>query len=134
MKRTTIALIALLFSTVFIACGKDSSSPSPATASVDGLFTGKYGFGDETPDKNYSLNFKSTGTIEEIGQSSGNPTGQGTWKLNGTKLSASYKMLFSPYNDYFITAVFDSPSKTISGTWGYETGATDGGKFSLQKH
>ena len=134
MKLLNLAIFATL-STLFIACSKDDANPAPApsTATVDGVYTGKYGFGNESPDNNYTLKFSSSGTIQEIGQSSGNPTGQGTYTLNGNHLSASYKMLFSPYNDYFIEATYDPTTKTLTGTWGYTAGGTDGGKFSVHK-
>lgn len=135
MKLFNFAIIAVILSTLFIACNKDDADPAPAPSSshVEGLFTGKYGFGNEAPDNNYSLKFTSSGTIQEIGQSSGNATGQGTYTLTGNHLSASYTMLFSPYNDYFIEATYDAATKTVTGTWGYDPGGTDGGKFSVHK-
>lgn len=134
MKLLNFAIFAVL-STVFIACSKDDASPAPApsSAKVEGVYTGKYGFGNEAPDNNYTLKFTSNGTIQEIGQSSGNATGQGTYTLSGNHLTAAYTMLFSPYNDYFIDANYDASTKTLSGTWGYTPGGTDGGKFSIKK-
>ena len=132
MKFLKFAIIALLLPTVFLACKKESATTEPGP--VEGTFIGKYGFGNEVPDKNYSLNLKGNGTIQELGQSSGNPTGEGTWKLNGNNFTASYKMLNAPFSDYFIVAVFNPASGTLSGTWGYETGGSDGGKFTVIKH
>jgi hypothetical protein len=134
MKLLNFAIIALL-TTTFIACNKDESNPAPAPSNnnVEGVFIGKYGFDNETPDKNWTLKFTGNGTVQEIGQSSGNATGQGTYTLSGNHLSASYTMLFAPYNDYYIDATYDAANKTITGTWGYTPGGTDGGKFSLKK-
>jgi|SRR6185295_9460517 len=135
MKLLNFAIIALLSTTSFIACNKNDSNtaPAPSTNAVEGVYTGKYGFDNETPDKNYTLKFSGSNTIQEIGQSSGHPTGKGTYTLKGNHISASYTMLFSPYNDYFIEATYDATNKTITGTWGYNAGGTDGGKFSLHK-
>jgi hypothetical protein len=129
MKLLTNTIIALLISATFFACKKDAS-PAPS-ASVEGLFMGKYGFGNDVPDAKYTLRLKAGGIIQEIGQSSGNPTGQGTYVLNGNKLTADYKMLFAPYNDYFIVATYDAAAGTISGTWAYTKGGSDGGKFTV---
>ena len=134
MKILKTAIIALLLSTVFLACKKESTTTTTESAPVEGMFIGKYGFGNDSPDKNYSLNLKGNGIIQELGQSSGNPTGEGTWKMKGNNLTASYKMLYSPFSDYYIVAVFNPATGTLSGTWGYEAGGTDGGKFTVIRH
>ncbi len=133
MKVLKIAIIALAVSTGFLACKKDSATPLP-TQAVAGRYDGKFGFDNETPDNDYTLNIKSDGVIQEIGQSSGNPTGQGTWKLNGNTLSATYKMLFAPYNQYSLVATFDAKTGKLTGTWGYDNSATDGGKLDMTKN
>jgi hypothetical protein len=132
MKFLKIAFIALLFQTVFIACKKETATTP--SAPVEGMYLGKYGFGNETPDKNYTLQLKSNGIIQELGQSSGNPTGEGSWQLKGNNFTASYKMLFSPFSDYYIVAVLNPSTGTLSGTWGYKPGGIDGGLFNLKKH
>jgi len=133
MKRLNFAIITLLvvFST---SCNKDNdSSPEKPPVFLAGVFDGKYGFENEAPKAGYTLNFKSDGTIEEIGQSSGSAIGRGTFTLKGTHISAKYTMLSTPFHDYFIEAIYDPAKQTIDGTWGYEAGATDGGLFSVKK-
>ena len=134
MKLINFAIFAIL-STSFIACNKDdaASAPIPSSAIVEGLYNGKYGMGDDAPNKNYTLKFSGTGTIQEIGQASGRPTGQGTFTLTGNHLSANYKMLFTPFNEYYIDATYDQATKSLTGTWGYGKGGNYGGKFSVQK-
>lgn len=134
MKLLNFAIISLL--AVFSAsCNKDndSSSPEKPSASLSGVYTGKYGFENDAPKADYILKFKSDGTIEEIGQSSGSAIGRGTFTLNGNHISARYTMLSAPFNDYFIEAIYDQAKQTIDGTWGYEAGGTDGGLFSVKK-
>jgi hypothetical protein len=133
MKVLTLAIITLVVSSAFLACKKDSSKPS-TTPAIAGLYDGKYGFDNETPDSDYTLNITANGVIEEIGQSSGKPTGQGTWQLNGNTLTATYKMLFSPYNQYSIVATFDAAKGKLTGTWGYDNSGTDGGKIDMAKN
>ena len=132
MKVLKAAIVALLFSTTFLACKKDSSSPS-SSPSVAGKYVGTYGFDDETPNLFYSLNIRADGVIQEIGESSGVPTGEGTWQLNGNTLTATYTMLFEPYNKYSIVAIFDEGKGTLTGTWGYDNNGTDGGKMAMSK-
>jgi hypothetical protein len=135
MKLLNFAFIALLISTLFTACSKDDdASPAPpAGSAIQGLFSGKYGFGNDTPDIGYKLNFKSNGVIQEIGISSGDAVGEGKYTLKGNHLSASYTMLFAPYGDYFVEATFDAATNTLTGTWGYKEGGVDGGLLSLKK-
>jgi len=134
MKVLTIAIITLLVSTGFLSCKKDSSKPSSSSPAIAGRFDGKYGFDSETPDNDYTLNIRADGVIQEIGQASGKPTGQGTWQLNGNTLTATYKMLFSPYNQYSIVATFDAATGKLTGTWGYDNSGTDGGKLDMTKN
>lgn len=135
MKLLQFAIISLL--AVFSAsCNKDddsSPSPNPPATQIEGVYKGKYGFDNETPDANYTLKFQANGRIQELGQASGNPIGEGTYNLKGTHISAKYTMLVTPFHDYYIEAVYDPTTETISGTWGYEPGGTDGGLFSLKK-
>jgi hypothetical protein len=135
MKLSKFALVAVFISTLFVACSKDDDAApsSPSTSTLVGLYTGSYGFGSETPDIAYKLNFKSNGVIQEIGLALGEPTGEGTYSLSGNKLSAKYKMLLPPYNDYFIEATYDSKTNTLSGTWSFEAGGLDGGLLSVKK-
>jgi hypothetical protein len=133
MKVLTIAIITLVVSTAFLACKKDSSKPSTSPA-IAGVYDGKYGFDTETPGNDYTLNVRADGVIQEIGQSSGHATGQGTWQLNGNTLTATYKMLFSPYNQYSIVATFDAATGKLTGTWGYDNNGTDGGKIDMKKN
>lgn len=133
MKLLTYTIISILaiFAT---ACSKDDDSSQPApSASIQGVYDGKYGFENEAPNADYTLKFKSDGTIEELGQSSGNPIGRGTYTLKGNHISAKYTMLFTPFNNYFIEAIYDPATETIDGTWSYEAGASDGGLFSVKK-
>jgi len=130
MKILKIALFALLFTTAFIACKKDNDH---ASAPVEGLFVGKYGFGNESPDTEYKLNVKPGGVFQEIGVNSGAPTGQGNWQFNGNTLTATYTMLFSPYNKYSVSATFNSSTGKLVGTWGYDNNPSDGGKIDMTK-
>ena len=135
MKILKSVVIASLLVTSFIACKKDNDHPTPPPASngIEGKYTGTYGFDDETPTDAFIINVKPGGIFQEIGSHSGAPTGQGTWQLNGNKLTANYKMLFSPFNEYSVSLVYDAAAKKLVGTWGFDKSATDGGKVDVKK-
>jgi hypothetical protein len=127
LKLMTIMLLAGI---TFVSCNKDNDDvKQPATA--EGLYSGKYGFGTDVPDNAYKLNFKSGGVLQEIGISSGAVTGQGTWQVNGNTITGTYTMVFSPFNVYSISGTFDAATQKITGTWGYDNSATDGGKMEI---
>lgn len=124
--------IMLLSGVTFVSCNKDDDNvEKPATA--EGLYSGKYGFGNDVPDNDYKLNFKAGGVLQEIGISSGSVTGQGTWQMNGNTITGKYTMLFSPFNVYSVSGTFDAATKKITGTWGYDNSATDGGKMEMTR-
>ena len=132
MKKVKMALIALLFATGFVACNKDSND-DVVPAPVEGTYVGKYGFGTDNPDLDYKFKVSPGGVFQEISITSGNATGQGTWSVNGNTLTATYTMLFSPFNKYSVSGTYDPATQKMTGTWGYDTSATDGGKMDMAK-
>lgn len=136
MKLLKTFAVALMLGTVFVACKKDSDStptPPPSSTGIEGKYTGQYGFDDEGLTDPFIINIKAGGVFQEIGVHSGAPTGQGTWQLNGNKLTANYKMLFSPYNEYSVALTYDATTKKLTGTWGFDKSATDGGPVDVKK-
>ena len=125
----------LLLTSVFAACKKDKdSSPSNSEAQqFYGKWVGTYGFDNDVPGYFFSLNIQSDGTIQEL-KSNGDAKGQGTWKVEGSVLKGTYKMLFSPFNEYSVIATVNSSTGKIEGTWGYDGDGSDGGKILLTKH
>jgi hypothetical protein len=132
MKKVKLALIALVIATGFVACNKDSDD-KVISSPVEGTYAGKYGFGTDAPDLDFKFKVSPGGIFQEIGASSGNATGQGTWTLNGNTLSATYTMLFSPFNKYSVSGTYDPATKKLTGTWGYDNNPSDGGKMEMAK-
>ncbi|HET6722304.1 MAG TPA: hypothetical protein VFH07_06115 [Chitinophagaceae bacterium] len=132
MKKEKMALIALVIATGFVACNKDSDD-EVIISPVEGTYTGKYGFGTDAPDLDFKFKVSPGGMFQEIGGSSGDVTGQGTWTLNGNTLSATYTMLFSPFNKYSVSGTYDPATKKMNGTWGYDNNPSDGGKIEMAK-
>jgi hypothetical protein len=134
MKILKTLAIAVMLGTAIVSCSKDSDTKTETqNTSIEGKYVGKYGFDNETPNEDFILNIKPGGVFQEIGTHSGNPTGQGTWQLNGNKLTATYKMLFSPFNEYKVSLTYDATAKKLSGTWGFDGSYTDGGKMEVKK-
>lgn len=131
MKKVKMALIALVFATGFVACNKDSDDVAPSP--VEGTYVGKYGFGNDTPDLDFIFNVSPSGIFQEISATTGNVKGQGTWTVNGNTLSATYTMLFTPYSKYSVTGTYDPATQKMTGTWGYDNNASDGGKMDMAK-
>ena len=124
----------LLLASAFTACkkDKDSASSNHDDQKYFGKWVGTYGFDNDIPGYFFSLNIKSNGTIQEL-KSNGDPNGEGTWKMEGSTLKGTYKMLFSPYNEYSVVATVNSSTGKIEGTWGYDDDGADGGKIVLSK-
>lgn len=124
----------LLLTSVFTACkkDKDSSSSNSDAQPYFGKWVGNYGFDNDVPGYFFSIKILSDGTIQEL-NSSGVAKGQGTWKMSGASLKGTYKMLFSPYNEYSVIATINTSTGMIEGSWGYDGNGSDGGKILLGK-
>ena len=97
------------------------------------MYSGKFGYDNDVPDQNFKFAVKPNGIFQELSVNSGNPTGQGTYTLNGNNLKANYKMLFSPYSEYSVNGTFNPSTGKMTGTWGYDKNASDGGKIDMSK-
>ena len=130
MKLLKTLSLVVLSITLFIACSKNSDSPSTATA-MQGKWIGNYGFDNESPTHYFSLNIKPGGVIQEL-NGLGVAKGAGTWTVQGNTIKGNYKMLFAPYNEYSVSVSLDANGQMI-GTWGYDKDPSDGGKVLMSK-
>ena len=128
IKYSAVVMLAAI---TFASCKKDDVKPVPA--SIEGQYSGKYGFGNDAPDTEYKLYFKPGGILEEIGVNSGMVMGQGTWQVNGNMVTGKYTIVYPPNSKYSISAEFNPATNKLTGTWGYDDNATDGGKFELTR-
>lgn len=112
MKHLKSLAIALLLTTTFIACKKDSTPP-PFT--MNGMWEGKIGDNNDAPDGQYKLNIKASGIIERI-SFNGNVSATGTWSLEGDEFSALYT--FSDGGTIVtLEGTVDKQQKKLTGTW-----------------
>lgn len=128
-----LMMIILMTGLSFVSCSKNNDDNPPAQVSAEGLYSGKFGYGNDVPDQAYKLNFKAGGILQEIGINSGAITGQGTWQMNGNTITGTYTMAFAPYSVYSVSGTFDEATGKITGTWGYDNSSTDGGKIDLTR-
>ena len=112
MKHLKSLAIALLLTTAFIACKKDSAPP-PFT--MNGIWEGKIGDNNDVPDGQYKLNIKSNGVIERI-NSSEKVSATGTWLLVGDEFSATYAFT-SGSTIVSLEGTVDRQQRKLTGTW-----------------
>ena len=133
MKQLKFLFVLVLGITLFASCNKDKDDvvSIPATE-LTGVLEGKYGTGTNTPSSFYSFNLKADGTMQEL-NSAGEINGTGTWTITGTTFRATHHYLF-PANAFFVTTgTYNTATKTITGTWGYGSNDSDGGKWYMTK-
>jgi hypothetical protein len=124
--------IILFAGITFVSCKKDHVDP-PASIPVEGVYSGKYGFGNDAPDTDQKYNIKAGGIFQEIGTNSGTVVGEGTWQMNGNTLTATYTIVWAPFSKYSISATFNPATGKLMGTWGSDNNSTDGGKIDMIK-
>lgn len=132
MKIVKIIFLSILSIGFFAACKKNKDDIQIPVAEVAGMYEGKYGTGNNTPSTFYSFNLKADGTMEELA-SDGEVKGTGTWGMSGNTFTANHKYTF-PANAFFVsTGTYDASAKKITGTWGYGSSNSDGGKWYMVK-
>jgi hypothetical protein len=133
MKILKMAALALFITAGFAACKKDHDQSTNSNPAMEGVYAGKFGYGNDTPDEDFKFAVKANGVFQELSVNNGNPTGQGTYTINGNTLTATYTMLWSPYNKYSVSGTFNASTGKIAGTWGYDNNPSDGGKIDMAK-
>jgi hypothetical protein len=132
MKR--LKLISAIVFSLFLAlaaCKKDNG-PTISKEEVSGIYIGKYGNDDNSPSTFFSFNIKPDGTMQEL-NNSGLAIGNGTYTLSGNTFLASYHWTF-PVNTFFTAkATYDPATKQLTGTWGWASSESDGGKWYMKK-
>jgi|KBSSwiS6_1023812.scaffolds.fasta_scaffold01119_4 hypothetical protein len=128
MKNLVVGVL-IVFS--FASCKKDKDT-SPSIP-IEGVYTGKYGLDNDTPDTDQKYNIKAGGIFQEIGVNSGAVVGEGTWQLNGNNFTATYTIVWAPFSKYSVSATFDPATGKLTGTWGYDNSPSDGGKIDMTR-
>ena len=133
MKFLKFSVLTLLTSIVLFSCSKNSDdithNPAPG---IEGDWIGKYGFGNETPSVYFRFSIQANGKIDEL-NASGASKGGGTWELNGTSFTAHYQWKAPLNTIYTVAATYNEATHKLSGTWGYNSSATNGGLWEQTK-
>ena len=131
MKFAKVIGLALMI--LFIVSCSKSNDSNKGTTSVEGVWEGKYGTGNNNPSSFYSFNIKPGGILEEL-NASGQVKGTGTWKLeNGNIFSAKYTYAAPSNSKFSIIGAFYKSDGKLLGNWGYGESVTDGGLWEMTK-
>jgi hypothetical protein len=133
-KNLFFALVALTSVLLFSSCKKDDPAPASTDPAYVGLWKGKYGVGTSAPNYGYAFLFRNNGTVRVFNSSDTATAGkaEGTFSVTGSTVTTTYKYITAG-DQYSTTAVMDTKSTFIEGTWGSGTNTTNGGKFFIVK-
>ena len=130
MKIVKILMISLALSASLVACKKDDKvDVKVPEVKVEGSYEGKIGSNSSIPNGFFGIKLKAGGVIERFNDSK-EVTGTGTWKLEGTKLTAGYEG--SNGVKVTIEAQHDKYLGKFSGTWSNSSGLS-GTWYASQK-
>jgi hypothetical protein len=134
MKFLKFSIVAFFASVVLFSCSKNSDdvTHNEPTPGIQGDWIGKYGFGNETPAVYFRFKIQAGGVIDEL-NSSGNSKGGGTWSLAGTSFTAHYQWKAPLNTIYTVAATYNEATHKLTGTWGYDNSATNGGLWEQTK-
>jgi len=127
--KTNMLLFLCLFTitAIFTTCKKDDAK----TYSIEGTWTGKFGFDSLTPSTNWSFKI-IPGSLMVFAGNTIQDTAMGTWSLTGTTFSGTYTYLLG--GTYSVTAAFDNNTgKLTNGTWGVGTASSGGGTWYMDR-
>jgi hypothetical protein len=131
-KNLFFALVALTSVLLLSSCKKDN--PAPTDPAYAGLWKGKYGVGTSAPGYGYAFLFRNNGTVRVFNDSDTATASkaEGTFSVTGSTVTTTYKYITAG-DQYSTTAVMDTKSTFIEGTWGSGSNTTNGGKFFIVK-
>lgn len=129
MKRKILASF-LIFSLVIVSCSKKKENTNPRDRIV-GFWSGKYGTGSQTPDKNYSFLFRKDGTVRIYADSADTASSgkaEGTFVVLNSTVKTPYNYILSG-NSFSTSAEVDAGFTTMDGTYGSNANVSGGGTF-----
>ena len=127
MKKLSIAMALVIAASTFVYCKKD---PVTTTAGIEGMYVGKWGDVTGDPHTFYKIELKKGGSLKRFDET-GAVTANGTWKLTGIEMEASYT--HSNGEMHSIGGLYTGFNGEINGTWGYGNSKAGGGTFLLKK-
>lgn len=128
MKILKTAMIAMFAIMAFASCKKESDSK--ISSGIIGRWEGD--FFEDGEKFYYRLDIKPNGILEEYGPN-GEKYGEGEWTLDATGKIFTAHVVWSPEVAFSMMGAFNDAKHKMTGNWGYDNSATDGGTWQLSK-
>lgn len=138
LKIKQVLTICLLAATAtLMSCSKDNDPapqqqnppppppPPPVVKTIEGTWIGKYGSGNNEPNKFFGCNIKPNGAFEIINKDNV-VTANGTWTLEDNNFKATYTYNEGIAIPFFLSAKYDEDAEKISGDWGEDENVGSG--------
>lgn len=113
-----------------VKIGKRPNTVITVNPSVAGTWKGTWGYADNSTTNFLSYQLNNDGTMLLVSQV-GATEARGTYTFANNILTASYSYLGG--GAYSASGVYDASTGKLTGTWGRNSSATDGGKWVLIK-
>ena len=129
LKFASLLLIAAMAVITLSSCKKDS----PATTAA-GVWTGKYGIGNDAPNTYFSFVVNNNGTMQARTGDENNPSlGSGTWKITDGIFTGVYFYNSDPSFKYNVSAKIDLTKNSMEGSWGHGETVADKGTYTMTR-
>ena len=138
MKIFKISMMALLLSTIFIACKKDDPTSAIKTETtskpisiIEGLWKGEYSTTTRTAPVYFSFQVKEGGALDLLNETL-QVIGSGKWILEGNVFNAVYTVTATQVIYKVKGSLTTSPGK-LHGEWQYDQPYQDTGFWYMDK-
>ncbi|MBK9530751.1 MAG: hypothetical protein IPO42_02930 [Chitinophagaceae bacterium] len=133
MKKNLLLLIPALALVFFVAsCSKDDTPPPANT--TEGKWNGTYTLNGGSQLCFYSINFKTSGALDIIGeQSTPLDNGTGSYTVAGDSVKGLFTYTVGIGIIYNFAGKYSSGNSVITGTIGISPSYTDNATFSITK-
>lgn len=123
--RRTVTCVLLLAASLAVACGSEPSEPS-----LLGTWIGTYDDAGED-EEDYKLVFNANGSMTAAAGLEDGPQAEGTWKLTGLQVDATYS--YEAGQQFTIRGTMSEDGATMTGTYGPGVYPAGLGYFTVEK-
>ena len=131
MKLFRFTIFSLALVLTFVSCSKkDSDDSTPASNSLDGVWTGKSVTESNNSTSFYSFEIKANGTLNRLDEA-GAVAGTGTWSVSNNIFEGTYKNTNNA--KFSVIGSYNKGLAKILGNWGYGNSVTNGGTWEMTR-
>ena len=131
MKLFRFTIFSLALVLTFVSCSKkDSDDSTPASNSLDGIWTGKSVTESNNSTSFYSFQIKPDGTLNRLDEA-GAVAGTGTWSVSNNIFEGTYKNTNNA--KFSVIGSYNKGLAKILGNWGYGNSVTNGGTWEMTR-